>query len=115
MRPDGESRQGRRNTTCIQQHMRTNFLKIDRVRGIGRVFRIQVSPRETPLVQRLATPPQPLDLAATPPPRRQVRPAFPPSDGDCHTPLPCEVREGTVPRHERAVPNPPGRAEARLS
>src|SRR5947209_6885976 len=28
---------------------------------------------------------------------------FPPSDGDCHTPLPCEVRRGTVPRHERAV------------
>src|SRR5215831_5030650 len=28
---------------------------------------------------------------------------FPPSDGDCHTPLPCEVRKGTVPRHERAV------------
>ena len=26
---------------------------------------------------------------------------FPPSDGDCHTPLPCEVRKGTVPRHER--------------
>ena len=25
MRPDGESRQGRRNTTCIQQHMRTNL------------------------------------------------------------------------------------------
>src|SRR5262249_17359532 len=24
-------------------------------------------------------------------------------DGDCHTPLPCEVRKGTVPRHERAV------------
>src|SRR5262249_39574260 len=30
---------------------------------------------------------------------------FPPSDGDCHAPLPCEVRKGTVPRHERAVPN----------
>jgi hypothetical protein len=28
---------------------------------------------------------------------------FPPSDGDCHTPLPCEVRKGTIPRHERAV------------
>ena len=28
---------------------------------------------------------------------------FPPSDGDCHTPLPCEVRKGTVSRHERAV------------
>src|SRR5215831_17123618 len=28
---------------------------------------------------------------------------FPPSDGDCHTPLPCEVRKGTVPRHERPV------------
>src|SRR5262249_13179535 len=26
---------------------------------------------------------------------------FPPSDGDCHTPLPCEVRKGTIPRHER--------------
>jgi hypothetical protein len=25
MRPDGESCQGRRNTTCIQQHMRTNL------------------------------------------------------------------------------------------
>src|SRR6516164_2257708 len=25
MRPDGESRQGRRNTLCIQQHMRTNL------------------------------------------------------------------------------------------
>src|SRR5262249_12245831 len=25
MRPDGQSRQGRRNTTCIQQHMRTNL------------------------------------------------------------------------------------------
>src|SRR5262249_37189916 len=28
---------------------------------------------------------------------------LPPSDGDCHTPLPCEVRKSTVPRHERAV------------
>src|SRR5262249_14365643 len=28
---------------------------------------------------------------------------FPPSDGDCHTPLPCEVRKGNEPRHERAV------------
>src|SRR5262249_5014231 len=28
---------------------------------------------------------------------------FPPSDGDCHTPLPCEVRKGRIPRHERAV------------
>jgi len=28
---------------------------------------------------------------------------FPPSDGECHTPLPCEVRTGTIPRHERAV------------
>ena len=28
---------------------------------------------------------------------------FPSSDGDCHTPLPCEVRTGTIPRHERAV------------
>ena len=27
----------------------------------------------------------------------------PPSDDDCHTPLPREVRE--IPRHERAVPN----------
>src|SRR6516165_4848973 len=26
---------------------------------------------------------------------------LPPCDGDCHTPLPREVREGTVPRHER--------------
>jgi hypothetical protein len=31
MCPDGESRQGRRNTTCIQQHMRTN-LRTERVR-----------------------------------------------------------------------------------
>src|SRR5262249_3243176 len=39
--------------------------------------------------------------AATPLPRRRVRPAIPPpSDGDCHTPLPCEVRKGndTTPR-----------------
>ena len=28
---------------------------------------------------------------------------FPPSDGDCHTPLPREVRKGTIPRHEHAV------------
>src|SRR5262249_9175220 len=30
---------------------------------------------------------------------------FPPSDGDCHTPLPCEVRKGneTISRRERAV------------
>src|SRR6516165_416902 len=28
---------------------------------------------------------------------------FPPSDGERHTPLPCEVRTGTIPRHERAV------------
>src|SRR5215475_7346989 len=28
---------------------------------------------------------------------------LPPSDGDCHTPLPCEVRKGTIARHERAV------------
>src|SRR5262249_21106431 len=28
---------------------------------------------------------------------------FPPSDGDCHTPLPCEVRNGTIARHQRAV------------
>ena len=28
----------------------------------------------------------------------------PPSDGDCHTPLPSEVRKGMIPRHERAVP-----------
>src|SRR5262249_10763114 len=28
---------------------------------------------------------------------------FPPSDGECHTPLPCEVRKGTIPHHERAV------------
>jgi len=40
---------------------------------------------------------------------------FPPSDADCHTLLPCEVRKGRIPRHERAVPNTPGRAEARLS
>src|SRR5262249_17435135 len=26
-----------------------------------------------------------------------------PSDGDCHTPLPCELRDGTIARHERAV------------
>src|SRR5262249_53613594 len=25
---------------------------------------------------------------------------FPPSDGDCHAPLPCEVRKGTIARHE---------------
>ena len=28
---------------------------------------------------------------------------FPPSDGECHTPLPREVREGTVPRGARAA------------
>src|SRR5262249_3761058 len=28
---------------------------------------------------------------------------FPPSDGDCHAPLPCEVRKGTIARHEGAV------------
>src|SRR5262245_3854119 len=29
---------------------------------------------------------------------------FPPSDGDCHTPLPCEgALKGTVSRHKRAV------------
>jgi len=28
---------------------------------------------------------------------------FPPSDGDCHTPLPCEVRKGRISRHECAV------------
>jgi|SRR6516164_3500712 len=28
---------------------------------------------------------------------------FPPSDGDCHAPLPREVRKETIPRHERAV------------
>src|SRR5262249_51556903 len=28
---------------------------------------------------------------------------FPRSDEYCHTPLPCEVRKGTIPRHERAV------------
>src|SRR5262249_27918115 len=28
---------------------------------------------------------------------------LPPSDGDCHTPLPREVRNGTIARHERAV------------
>ena len=28
---------------------------------------------------------------------------FPPSDGDCQTPLPCEVRKGTIPRYECAV------------
>src|SRR6516164_1225029 len=28
---------------------------------------------------------------------------FPPSDSNCHTPLPCEVRKGTVSRHERRV------------
>jgi hypothetical protein len=27
--------------------------------------------------------------------RRQRQ--FPPSDGDCHTPLPCEARKGTIP------------------
>ena len=32
-----------------------------------------------------------------------MRPAIPPSDGDCHTPLPCEVRKGTIPHQERAV------------
>jgi len=39
---------------------------------------------------------------------------FPPSDGDCHTPLPCEVRKGNDSRHERAVPNSaaPGAGEA---
>src|SRR5262249_19061364 len=41
--------------------------------------------------------------AATTPPRRRMRPAIPPSDGDCHTPLPREVRKGTIPRHEGAV------------
>src|SRR5262249_45284188 len=28
---------------------------------------------------------------------------LPPSDGNCHTPLPCEVRKGTIPHQERAV------------
>jgi hypothetical protein len=28
---------------------------------------------------------------------------LPPSDGDCHAPLPCEVRKDNIPRHERAV------------
>src|SRR5262245_25721732 len=28
---------------------------------------------------------------------------FAPSDGDCHTPLPSEVRNAEIPRHERAV------------
>src|SRR5262249_19468811 len=28
---------------------------------------------------------------------------FPPSDGDCHTPLPCEVRKGRISCHECAV------------
>src|SRR5262249_48749239 len=39
---------------------------------------------------------------------------FPLSDGDCHTPLPCEVRKGTIARRERAVPNSaaPGAGEA---
>ena len=39
---------------------------------------------------------------------------FPPSDGDCHTPLPCEVRKGTIARRESAVPNraAPGAGEA---
>ena len=27
----------------------------------------------------------------------------PPSDDDCHTPLPCEVRKGNDSTHERAV------------
>src|SRR6516225_636906 len=36
---------------------------------------------------------------------------FPPCDGDSHTPLPCEVRKGTIPRHERAVPNSAAPAE----
>src|SRR5262249_49520778 len=40
---------------------------------------------------------RPCDLAAE---RGQQ---FPPSDGDCHTPLPCEVRKGTIPHQERAV------------
>src|SRR5262249_39851624 len=31
------------------------------------------------------------------------RQQFPPSDGDCHTPLPCEGVKGTIPRRERAV------------
>src|SRR5262249_26574962 len=28
---------------------------------------------------------------------------FSSSDSDCHTPLPCEVRKGTIPHQERAV------------
>src|SRR6516162_5830309 len=30
---------------------------------------------------------------------------LPPSDGDCHAPLPREVRKRRIPRHESAVPN----------
>src|SRR5262249_55720287 len=29
------------------------------------------------------------------PPRAECGQQFPPSDGDCHTPLPCEVRKGS--------------------
>jgi len=54
--------------------------------------------------------PHPLPLLRHRRERPSRRPAaecgqqFPPSDGDCHTPLPCEVRKkGTIPRHERAV------------
>src|SRR5262245_29760178 len=38
---------------------------------------------------------------------------FPPSDGDCHTPLPREVRTGRIPRHERAVLTARGGAHSR--
>ena len=49
----------------------------------------------------------PSNSSRTPPSRRrraaECGQQFPPSDGDCHTPLPCEVRKGRIPRHERAV------------
>ena len=55
MRPDGESRQGRRNTTCIQQHMRTNLrTESGRYGCRSRVIccRISISPCIRPKKQR---------------------------------------------------------------
>jgi hypothetical protein len=55
MRPDGESRQGRRNTTCIQQHMRTNLRTESGRYGCRSLViccRISISPCIRPKKQR---------------------------------------------------------------
>src|SRR5262249_57964023 len=44
--------------------------------------------------------------AATAPPRAASK--FPPSDGDCHTPLPCEVRKGNDTTPRACCPSAPG-------